>query len=103
MVAFVVPVMRLPVISLIGLLALISSCSGQTQSPATYLHFNGVDQYIEVPSAPEFSVSDNGLTVSVWMMPDALAFPKSEGSGYVHWMGKGERGRQEWVFRMYNE
>ncbi len=32
-----------------------------------------------------------------------LTFPASEKSGYVHWMGKGASGQQEWVFRMYNE
>ena len=72
------------------------------QPPAVYLHFNGIDQYVEIPSSPDFSVSSNGLTVSAWMMPDTLTFPKSEGTGYVHWMGKGSSGRQEWTFRMYN-
>lgn len=67
-----------------------------------YLHFNGVDQYVEIPSAVGFSVSREGLTVSAWMRPDTLTFPNPEGSGYVHWMGKGSRGQQEWVFRMYN-
>ena len=95
--------MKLHAASIIGFLALNFVCSGQPQSPSVYLHFNGVDQYVEVPSAPDFSPSDNGFTVSAWMMPDTLTFPNSEGSGYVHWMGKGGRGQQEWVFRMYNQ
>jgi len=37
------------------------------------------------------------------MRPDILTFPNSEGTGYVHWLGKGEVGQQEWTFRMYNE
>ncbi len=70
--------------------------------PDVYLHFNGVNQYVEIPSSPELSVSRTGITVSAWMRPDTLTFPTPEGSGYVHWMGKGERGAEEWVFRMYN-
>ena len=83
--------------------ALVLSCGAQPQAPSVYLHFNGVDQYVEVPSAPELSPTDNGFTVSAWMMPDTLTFPNPEGSGYVHWMGKGARGQQEWLFRMYNQ
>src|SRR5579872_1203379 len=83
--------------------ALVLSCGAQPQAPSVYLHFNGVDQYVEVPSAPELSPTDNGFTVSAWMMPDTLTFPNPEGSGYVHWMGKDARGQQEWLFRMYNQ
>lgn len=67
------------------------------------LHFDGSTGYIEIPDSPDFSVPTTGaLTVSAWMRPDTLTFPQAEGTGYVHWMGKGEAGRQEWVFRMYN-
>src|SRR5262249_52737057 len=34
--------------------------------------------------------------------PDVLTFPASESTGYVHWLGKGQAGAQEWAFRMYN-
>jgi hypothetical protein len=75
----------------------------QTTSPGpVYLHFSGNGEYVEIPSSRGFSVSGKGLTVSAWMRPDTLMFLRSEGSGYVHWMGKGSAGRQEWVFRMYN-
>jgi Ricin-type beta-trefoil lectin domain/Concanavalin A-like lectin/glucanases superfamily len=37
------------------------------------------------------------------MRPDALTFPHEEGTGYVHWMGKGVSGQQEWVCRMYGQ
>ena len=32
-----------------------------------------------------------------------LTFPVFQSTGYVHWIGKGEAGQHEWVFRMYNE
>jgi hypothetical protein len=69
------------------------------------LQFDGTnDDYIEIPDSVVFSVAATGsLTVSAWMRPDVLTFPISEGTGYVHWLGKGEAGRQEWTFRMYNE
>jgi hypothetical protein len=41
------------------------------------------------------------LTIEAWMRPDTLEFPAKEGTGYVHWMGKGESGQQEYVLRMY--
>jgi hypothetical protein len=69
------------------------------------LQFNGTaTDYIEISDSADFSVATaNSLTVSAWMRPDVLTFPNSESTGYVHWMGKGEAGQQEWTFRMYNE
>lgn len=68
-----------------------------------FLHFNGVDDYVEIPSSEDFSVSTfEELTVSAWIRPDVLNFSNQEGTGYVHWMGKGEAGAQEWVMRMYS-
>jgi len=74
------------------------------------LQFNGTStNYIEIPDNAVFSVATTGsLTVSAWMRPDTLSFPISEGGGsgdntYVHWLGKGEEGQQEWTFRMYND
>jgi hypothetical protein len=68
-----------------------------------YLQFNGIDNYVEIPSIDALSVSTTGeLTVSAWLKPDVLNFANWEGTGYVHWMGKGTSGQQEWVFRMYN-
>jgi concanavalin A-like lectin/glucanase superfamily protein len=71
----------------------------------SYLYFDGQDDYIEIPDNKLFSVSKNrgGLTVSAWIRPDTLIFPMTEGSGYVHWLGKGETKEQEWVFRMYSQ
>jgi hypothetical protein len=69
------------------------------------LQFDGTkNDYIEISDSVDFSVASTGsLTVSAWMRPDVLTFPISESTGYVHWMGKGETGQQEWTFRMYNE
>ncbi len=68
------------------------------------LVFDGEDDYVEIADSPDFSVATTGqLSVAAWMRPDVLTFPSSESTGYVHWMGKGEPGQQEWVFRMYNE
>jgi concanavalin A-like lectin/glucanase superfamily protein len=56
-----------------------------------------------------FSIPTTGaITISAWIRPATLAFPTTEGKGvdltksYVHWLGKGEGGRQEWAFRMYS-
>jgi hypothetical protein len=67
------------------------------------LVFDGLDDYIEIADSPDLSVATTGqLSVSAWMRPDVLTFPAFQSTGYVHWLGKGEVGQQEWVFRMYN-
>ena len=63
--------------------------------------------YVEVPDSDEFSIatSGKGLTVEVWMRPDALNFKGEETDppdDLIHWLGKGEKGRYEWGFRFYN-
>jgi hypothetical protein len=59
---------------------------------------------IEIPDGLQFSIANTGqLTVSAWIRPDVLTFPVFQSTGYVHWLGKGEAGQQEWVFRMYNQ
>ncbi len=74
------------------------------QPPRAYLQFNGMNNFVEVPDSRDFSVSTTGgLAVSAWMRPDTLTFASTEGSGYVHWMGKGEGAQQEWTFRMYSQ
>jgi hypothetical protein len=68
-----------------------------------YLHFNGIDNYVEIPSSDDLSVATSGeLTVSAWIRPDVLNFPNEESTGYVHWMGKGDAHEREWVCRMYS-
>jgi hypothetical protein len=63
--------------------------------------------HIEVRDHQDFSIatSGKGLSVEVWMRPDALDFDGEEGHSsddYIHWLGKGEKGRYEWGFRFYN-
>jgi hypothetical protein len=63
--------------------------------------------YVAVPDSDHFSIatSGRGLTVEVWMRPDVLDFVGEEGNPpdeFIHWLGKGERGRYEWGFRFYN-
>jgi len=72
-----------------------------------YLRFDGSRTYIEIPSSADFSIATTGeLTVSAWIRPTALVFPRTEGrngSRYIHWLGKGASGEQEWTFRMYSQ
>jgi hypothetical protein len=73
-------------------------------APSSFVQFNGSSAYLEVPDSADFSVATTGaLTVSAWMRPDTLTFPNIEGSGYVHWLGKGSPGQHEWVLRMYSQ
>jgi hypothetical protein len=66
--------------------------------------FNGTNAYVEIPDDDAFSQPTHGaLTVEGWMRPDSLSMPRREGSGYVHWMGKGMAGQHEWVSRMYQQ
>jgi Concanavalin A-like lectin/glucanases superfamily len=57
---------------------------------------------VEIPSAPDLSFGPDGITISAWLGPETLEFSTTEGSGYVYWMGKGERNQQEWALRMYS-
>jgi concanavalin A-like lectin/glucanase superfamily protein len=74
----------------------------------TAVQFNGMN-YVEIPDSADFSqpTSSNGLTVEAWMRPDALAFSGQLSSDptvnpYVHWLGKGGTGQEEWAFRFYS-
>jgi hypothetical protein len=74
------------------------------QPGPTVLQLDGIGSYVEVPDHEDFSVYPaGGLTVSAWIRPDALAFPTTEGSGYVYWLGKGQPGQHEWAFRLYSQ
>jgi hypothetical protein len=70
----------------------------------SHLQFNGTQTYIEIPSHPDFSVTTTGeLSISAWIAPATLTFPDTEATGYVHWLGKGANGQQEWTFRIYSQ
>jgi hypothetical protein len=78
--------------------------------PRVALQFDGSpNNYVEVPTSPDFSVNESGLTVAVWVRPDTFAFANTEPQRgdpqcqYVHWLGKGEDGQHEWTFRMYRD
>ena len=65
--------------------------------------FDGVSQYVQVPSSRSLSVTDTGcLTVEAWIKPAVLQFPHTQGSGYVYVLGKGTVGKQEYAMRMYS-
>jgi len=73
------------------------------QKGDVYLRFTGDDSYVEIASIADYSIATAGaLSVAAWIRPDVLNFPRWERTRYVHWLGKGESGRQEWTFRMYN-
>jgi hypothetical protein len=89
----------------IVLLQTSASAASRIPSPQRYLIFDGAAGYVEVPASADSSVGAAGLTIEAWLRPDALAFSRTEGSlaseQYVHWLGKGGSGRQEWTFRIY--
>lgn len=65
--------------------------------------FDGYGDYVEVPSSRPLSITDTGcLTVTAWIRPDVLQFPRNQGSGYVYILGKGTVGKQEYALRMYS-
>jgi hypothetical protein len=77
--------------------------------PGTAVGFNGPGSgdYVEVPDPDSQSFSQPtsgaGLTVEVWMRPDALVFSGEPGKRYVHWFGKGMSGIEEWGLRFYSQ
>ncbi len=76
--------------------------------PGTYLEFDGISNYVDAPDSDNLSIATTGaLSVAVWMKPDTLKFHRTDGTGYVHWLGKGQgsgtQGQQEWAFRMYSQ
>jgi hypothetical protein len=53
--------------------------------------------------ADDLSVTGTGvLTLEAWLRPDVLRFRDEDGSGYVHWAGKGTSGQHEYAARMYS-
>jgi len=64
--------------------------------------FDGTNDYLEIADHSLLSIPTTGaFSISVWMRPDVLTFPDEEGSGYVHWLGKGTPGQHEYALRMY--
>jgi hypothetical protein len=79
--------------------------------PDTAIGLNGPDSrdYVEIadPDSSAFSqpTSGAGLTVEMWMRPDALTFPGETSEPYIHWMGKcvSGSGQCEWGMRFYSQ
>ena len=74
---------------------------------AVTLHGAGSGDFVEIPdqAGAPFSqpTSGAGLTVEVWMRPDALSFPGETSDPYIHWLGKGIPSNYEWGFRFYTQ
>ena len=68
------------------------------------LYLDGWDDYILIPDKPEFSIVNNpdGMTISFWMSPASISFPKQNNYGYIRFMGKGDIRQYEWCFTLYN-
>lgn len=72
-------------------------------SGETSIVLNGSSQYVEVADTDDLSVAASGiLALEAWLRPDTLEFSQSEGTGYVHWLGKGMSGQQEYTARIYS-
>lgn len=71
------------------------------------IRLSGQGQYLQVRDSPALSVPLTGvLTVSVWIRPDVLEFPRQEGTGYVNYLGKSEFAKVnqcEYELRMYSK
>jgi Concanavalin A-like lectin/glucanases superfamily len=66
--------------------------------------FNGVSQYLQVPSSSALTVPQTGcLSVQAWIQPKTLQFSHEEGTGYVYVLGKGTSGKYEYAMRMYSK
>lgn len=60
--------------------------------------------HIEIPNSADFSIQTNGhgLSVEAWLRPDRLHFGGESRKKYIHWLGKGDRKKMEWGFRLYS-
>lgn len=52
------------------------------------LQFDGLDDYVEVPDAPELSGSQQSLTVEAWILPSEYSRGTHFISKYLHWNTK---------------
>lgn len=70
----------------------------------TAIKMDGKTAYIEIPNHKDFSqpTSGKGLSIEVWMRPDALEFEGLTDDPYIFWIGKGEAKQHEWAFRFYS-
>lgn len=84
-------------------------------APQMAYYFDGSSSTLTIPNHEDFSVNTTGyLSISVWVRPEGtslnnkkeLLYAATQGSGYVHWLGKGDtsgnNGNREWTFRIYS-
>ena len=58
-----------------------------------YLRFNGLDDYVEIPSIADYSIATTGeLAVAAWIRPDSLNFP-ALGTNGLRALARQRRGR----------
>jgi hypothetical protein len=50
-----------------------------------------------------FWVQTLGLTVHTFLRVDETVFNGESSENYIHWLGKGDGGNQEWTFRLYSQ
>jgi hypothetical protein len=49
-----------------------------------YLKFNGLDNYVEIPSTADYSIATSGeLTIAAWIRPDTLNLSRSALAGFL--------------------
>ncbi len=71
----------------------------------TAARFDGSREYLEVADHNRWSPATTGiLTIEAWARPSTLRFTSGQADDcYVHWLGKGVSGQQEWTLRMYSD
>lgn len=85
-----------------------SSTVSESMMSNQALHFNGINQYVDVPSESGFSIPTTGtLSVGAWVRPDVLDYSHSIGTGdsYVNVLGKSQTTpteAAEWQMRIRN-
>jgi len=80
-----------------------SPASATLPNGAAAARFDGGERYLEIADAAALSPDTAGvITLEAWLRPDALQFRHEEGTGYVHWLGKGEPENYEYVARIYS-
>jgi Concanavalin A-like lectin/glucanases superfamily len=70
------------------------------------IRLNGTDAYVEIPNHKDFSqpTSQQGLSVEAWVRLSTFDFEGEDPkNSYMHWLSKGDSGKQEWALRIHNQ
>ena len=82
---------------------LITNLTSTLESSSADLEFDGDDDYGLIADHNDFSLPTTGqITISAWIKPSTLRFENTMGTGFVHFLSKGDGGSQEWALRMYS-